>query len=68
MHNIRIRALRIIEYEFESFEQMDKTFARGAVPLNGAKTFGTVTIRSAAINSPFHTQPIVAWEDATTED
>lgn len=44
-----IRVLRLLEYEFASNELAEQHLERLAVPQNGVKKFGAVTIKSATI-------------------
>jgi hypothetical protein len=48
-----IRVLRIMEYEFDSYEQMEQSMSHNAVPTNGIKIFGRNVIRSTAIINVF---------------
>lgn len=51
-----IRVLRLMEYEFESFEIADKHLAQCSIPANGSKSFGNPglgMIRSVILVTPF---------------
>lgn len=54
-----IRVLRLMEYEFESYDTMEKHLANCAVPMNGAKNFGADMIRSVQLIVPSLAQLIV---------
>lgn len=48
-----IKMIRMLEYTFESAEEAEHHFARCAVPLNGRKDLGHMTVRSATLPTTF---------------
>lgn len=49
----KIRVLRIMEYEFSSYEAYATHQMHSAVPFDGEKDYGLGRIRSTTIVSPF---------------